>query len=294
MKIILSTLAIAVFAATCPTPVKADTVLWSDYLGTLNRMNPDGTGQSELYATLNDPLTSPRSLATDGSYLYYSTNLDAINRVSLADPFAIGESLVGVNGVEDIAVYGDSIYYTTWTGGVFRANKDGTGGTNLIPGGSSGFLGIYVADGSIYFTNRNNYTLYKCDLNGGSLNAIYTNTSNAMLADVCVTGSNVYIADSLGHSNIIKTDLNGDTATSIGSGAFGAISISGDSLYYENLHTIGRMNLDGTEQTILYSNSESSPSGIVAADVVPEPSSFVLLGLGAAGLAMLRRKPAHK
>ena len=296
MKKILSTIVVATLVSAIPTLVKADTVYYTDgNANKLERINSDGTGLTDLLTTSSPVgISDPRALVTDGISLYWGNN--SPNRVctfTLSDSSTSGFlPFVAASG---LAVSGDYLYYTTWSGGVYRVNKDGSGQANLVPGRDAGFAGIYVTADSIYYAAYNENKVYKTNLSGGDASAIYTAGAGANLTDVYVTNSNVFISDFSGINGIIKTDLNGGSATSIIGGTYYDIDIAGSTLYYTTGgNEVGYMNLDGSGWTMITGDANSAYGIAVVADTVPEPSSFVLLGIGAVGLALLRRKSACK
>jgi len=298
MKKILSTLAVAVLVATLPALVKADTVYYTDGdANKLERINSDGTGLTNLL-TSSSPIgiSDPRALVSDGSVLFWSNN--GTNNTCLFDLSNSSTSGFPVfTAPAGLAVSGDYLYYTTWNGGVYRINKDGSGLTNLVSGSGrdAGFMGIDVTASNIYYTAYNENKVYKTDLNGGDASVIYTGAAGANLSDVFIANSNVYIADWSGNTGIIKTDLNGGNATEIINGTYYDITIAGSTLYYTTGgNEVGYMNLDGSGWTMITGDATSAYGIAVVAEAVPEPSSFVLLGVGAAGVALLRRKFTRK
>ena len=136
--------------ACCIAAASADQVFWTDRsLNLVGKVNSDGTGATNLVTGLNNP----RPLATDGTYLYFGNNggnpitrvnLDGSNSTTLINQAATG-----------LFVDDSYIYYGIWGGGIWRANKDGTGAQNLIAntatgGQTTGFQGIFVNSSTIF------------------------------------------------------------------------------------------------------------------------------------------------
>jgi len=294
MKKTFASLLVATLALALPAALQAATVYWVDADSqTIKSIQSDGTGLTDLFNTLG----RPNALAADATNLYSGDGIGSSARITTTN-FDLTSGLVlrSFTQASGMAVSGDYLYYTTWEGGVFRINKDGIGyTTNLVAGGSAGFTGICVTANSIYFTAYNESKVYKCDLDGGNLTTVYAGMQDTGLMDVFVTDSNIYIADSSGQLGLIKADLNGGNATEIATGFFHNVEVAGNTLYYTSGQSeVGEMNLDGSGQTVLDGDGSSTYGLAVVVDAVPEPSSFLLLGVGVAGMALLRRKSARK
>ena len=117
-------------------------------------------------------------------------------------------------------------------------------------------------------------------------------TGISQLTNIFGTSSNLYIASTAGSRGIVKTDLSGGNQTQIGAvGSYYDLKILGNTLYYVNgAANVGKMGLDGSGQTTIYSSGAGTHG--VAAVAVPEPSTYAmaLAGLACVGYAVFRRR----
>ena len=274
---------------------RAATVYWTDGTSnTLSRINSDGTDPTLLSGSLDNA----RSLATDGTHLYYGNNgTDQIIRAALDGS---GATPLLSATPSAMLVTPAHIYYTTWTGGVFRANKDGTAITNLVAGGiaggsSSGYFGIAVTPANVFFSNYLDGKVYRTGLDGSGVTTLVTGITNP--SGLAVSDTHLFIGASDNSAVITRTDLTGGNAISLGTpGNYYQLSIVAETLYYSTAqNTLGKIGLDGSGQSPLYTSGVQVMG--VAAIAVPEPATLALAGLAALAVPVLvirRRGASHR
>lgn len=264
---------------------RAATVYWTDGTSnTLSRINSDGTDPTLLSASLNNA----RSLATDGTHLYYGNN--GTNQIIRAALDGSGATPLLSATPSAMLVTPANIYYTTWTGGVFRSNKDGTAITNLVTGGiaggnSSGYFGIAVTPVNVFFSNYLDGKVYRSGLDGSGVTTLVTGITNP--SGLAVSDTHLFIGASDNSAVITRTDLTGANATTFGTpGNYYQLSIVDQTLYYSTAqNTLGKIGLDGSGQAALYTSGVQVMG--VAAIAVPEPATFALAGVAAFAVPLL-------
>ena len=187
-----------------------------------------------------------RALATDGSYLYYEDGSSQTIRRSAMDGTGDSAIVTGVNAT-GIFVNDVYLYFTTWTLGVFRANKDGSGLVQLVDVStgtwfSSGVSGVHVTSSNIFFNfygagGGESSVVWKTDLNGQ--NPVLVRKSSDTTAinsnSIWIDGSTVYIADYAGQSGILSFDTSGNSPSIIRSGrSYRDFEVHGKWLYFTN------------------------------------------------------------
>lgn len=227
---------------------------------------PSGTAMNGLY----------RSLATDGTYLYFSdgtdlvrTALDGTSKTTIAS---------GVAYPEQIAISGNYIYYSRFSLGIYSVPKSGGASTQILTSAANyGWDGVTVTSTTLYAAN---YTdgLYTATLNGtGGITGTATLNSDAgmkSLTKLAASGSTLYAASgttskiwkttdtSLARSSWESIDILSATASNPYS-----LAIAGSTMYFTTgAKQVGQVQLDGSSASLLSSAGQFSTSsyGITA------------------------------
>ncbi len=184
--------------------------------GTVFRLNPDGTGFSNVCALGGDNFFSP--LASSGNTLYWTSGprISAVNidGTSLTNIYLITNGSDGFYPEAGVTLSGTNLYGTCWGGGaygygtVFRVSTNGTGFTNLyqFTGGSDG---SNPQSGLLLSGN----TLYGASTRGGSGSAsvFQLNTDGTGFATIFVSPYADLFSTLLMSSNTLYGTLAGAT-----------------------------------------------------------------------------------
>ena len=170
-----------------------------------------------------------------------SANLNGSNVQELASILAVPMG---------IAVGSDKLYWTNSRGRIQSANLDGSGITNVIPGGLEGAMDIAVAGGNAYWTQGGNVRFV--NLTGQKqIRDISTGMDTAN--SLAIGGGKVYWAEMTGESagTVNSANLNGTGATELASISAVPSGIAVDTarskLYWTNSRgRIQRANLNGS------------------------------------------------
>jgi low density lipoprotein receptor-related protein 5/6 len=258
--------------------VSGGKMYWTGGIGgvsDIKRANLDGTGLETLVTTSN--MLAHVAIDAQGGKMYWAdsvnTGYGGINgRILRANlDGSIPESILTTGLLQPVGIALDvqhgTMYFTdlegpsNGTGGIWRANLNGSGAAKIINGiDEANGLAIDVAGGKLYWTELVTKKIQCANLDGTGIKDL-------------VTGLD------------IPTDI--------------ALDLSEGKMYwtewsqypYSNCR-IRSANLDGSGMTTVVSDG-GMPWGIAVAEV-PEPSTFVLLAMGAIGLigfAWRRRKP---
>lgn len=277
--------------------------------GTLFRINADGTGYSQLHAFTggSDGYSPSNQLTAIGSTLYgtcrdggaggagtiFKVNADGTG-YSTVFSFSGGTNSGPSAG---LTLIGSALYGTTFCGGqhglgnIFRINPDGTGYTDLydFANGADGEqpFGKLLTDGS-YLYGVNSYggahysgVLFRTRIDGSGFKVLHNNCGGSDRAHrPTLVGSTLYCpggGDANGGRDIfqINTDGTGYQEVYVYTGGVSSVDYgppNGDMLLmgstFYGTTDFGGVNL----------------SGALFSLVVPEPSTLVLLGLGAVGV----------
>ena len=170
-----------------------------------------------------------------------SANLNGSNVQELASILAVPMG---------IAVSSDKLYWTNSRGRIQSANLDGSGITNVIPGGLEGAMDLAVAGGNAYWTQGGNVRFV--NLTGQKqIRDISTGMDTAN--SLAIGGGKVYWAEMTGESagTVNSANLNGTGATELASISAVPSGIAVDTarskLYWTNSRgRIQRANLNGS------------------------------------------------
>ena len=227
------------------TSLNVDTVggkvYWSEHGsdgGTIKRANLDGTSTESL-VTLP---TTPQSITVDTvrKKLYWGDTFEGkIQSVDLN-----GENITTIIRFDDIITHiavdaeGAKLYWADSQLRIRRVNPDGTRIETTLTGWESnrsrGVGGIAIADGKIYWTERQNSSIvggiiYRANLNGTNLETLATPQGTPTGVAVDTVNGKVYWANSQG--GIQRMDINGGEIENVvygitapGGFALGAVS----------------------------------------------------------------------
>ncbi len=206
--------------------------------GTIKRANLDGTSTESL-VTLP---TTPQSITVDTvrKKLYWGDTFEGkIQSVDLN-----GENITTIIQFDDIITHiavdaeGAKLYWADSKLRIRRVNLDGTSIETPLTGWKSnrsrGVGGIAIADGKIYWTERQNSSIvggiiYRANLNGTNLETLATPQGTPTGVAVDTVNGKVYWANS--HGGIQRMDINGGEIENVvygitapGGFALGAVS----------------------------------------------------------------------
>lgn len=334
----IKTLIVAVLAfatiSVLPIPANAATQPTAFYVATMGSglgiykatMNPGNTGVAQAVTSDTDTAHTYRSLASDATHLYFADNFDGTNWDLVRTDFAGQNRSVIATDIaapEYIQVFGVSVYYTTWNGGLYwvpagggtpseilgQTNTAGLG--NAIP--SNGFGPFSFSNGKLYIDI---YTvgLVEADWsfnNPYNAHYIHPNGYDALsVTDLVTVDGTIYVGSWNGVGYYSTTNLATDVSTwthvntevpSQHSGLVYRLSISGNYTLYStsqgDLFTHAGGNTGNTVPTP--ANSQSFDVTIVEMPVAESLANtgsdlnllWISLGLLAVGGALtLRRK----
>jgi hypothetical protein len=216
-----------------------------------------------LSASTTPSLSDPRPLATDGTSLFIGnaagntvlrTDMNGANATTLTD----------LNGLGIGGFYANAshVYYTRWSGGVYRAEKDGTGSVQLVVPNNNGapsseFSGLFATADTVYFTyyaSGGGITgkVYQRSITAGggtgTVSLVFDTVSisavtRRTLEGVWLAGDHLYLASSNG---IIKVTRDGTDWDVLGNGTYKRLIVVDGWIYYTKSTEVGRMRLDGT------------------------------------------------
>jgi sugar lactone lactonase YvrE len=254
-------------------------------LGSVWRVNADGTGKEAIATGLNRPV----GVAVDpvNRYLYWAEDgfqdvthpsrivrarFDGSERTVLFNQADHGFSNAQMLQLD---VANGHIYWTTYFAGVMRGNLDGTGYTEL--GGAPGAvqftaIDLDLANGHIYFNDPTQMgVLFRMELNGANpvelardISTIDSWHFNTIALDVA--NNNIYYADA-GTHEIKRMDLDGTNPTLIltdaGAIPFGVARCPDNTLcWVARAQRLATAKLDGSEHTPSIAEIGATPFGI--------------------------------
>jgi uncharacterized repeat protein (TIGR03803 family) len=288
--------------------------------GTIFKINMDGTGYVTLHtfnSTADGTGVRDRLLLKDstlygttddfgpggcGTVFKINTDGSGFNVLHSFSSMAEGYSYSGLT-VLDSTLYGTVSGGTPGAGALFKINTDGTGYSVLHSFGGTGDgswpeTALTINGSSLYGTtgvggSGEKGTVFKINLDGSGYSVLHSfNGSDGQqpLGELTVAGSTIYgttISQDGGAGTVFEMGTDGTgfqilhafTGGSDGASPIGGMTLSDSTLYGTALS--GGIDYQGT----------------VYALAIPEPSSFVLLGMGAISLAVCgwrRRKTVRK
>jgi hypothetical protein len=270
--------------ASAPGPVAQAQLYLRDQTG-IERANLDGTGTVRPLVT-SVPADNPVcGLAVDRNYVYWATGATVAR--AKRDGSGLDTGFIGTPAVSCVAVDGAHIYWVTATGGVGRANLDGTGvNADFIaglgndgagPGAGALPCGVTVDAAHLYWANATTGAIGRANLDGTGVNQDFiTGLSTPGLAaspcGVVVDEAHIYWGNSAGTIGRANLDGSGVENNFIsGSGMFGTFPVvcAHDSAYLYWGHTapgvstywIGRARLDGSDVRNNFISGDFQPTG---------------------------------
>jgi hypothetical protein len=248
-----------------------------------NSINSDGTSNTTI--SLNS--SNYRSMAQDGTYVYYAVTNTGIVRYKISD--GTSSTIISTTSpIEGIYVDATYIYYTVYNTGIIRRLKDGTGSpTTLVNTTSmSGFRGIHGNGSKIYFSVTNATAaidgIYSMNYDGSSVTQVISGGANINFPYVFVTNTELYISNlsspAIAKASISALPMSLASMTTIvsGSGGFG-VQVVGNNVYYSTGSNIYRVSTSGGASTPII--SASAPYGIaVVSNVIPNPTISINSG----------------
>jgi outer membrane protein assembly factor BamB len=283
----------------------ADYVYWADAVssygnnGDIQRANLDGTVRSSLVTGLSTPIGIALDVA--GGTMYWAApnfpnpeigraNLDGTGRttlISLPNAFPLLVALDLANG---------KIYWTepAQSGGpgqsipahIVRANLDGTSITRILSLSDVGGIALEPKAGKLYWSDRFNREIGSANLDGTGRTTLITGLNEPRFLALDAASGKLYWTDG-GNKDIESANLDGTGRATIVAGLGGPTGVALDAasgkIYWADavLGDIESANLDATARTTLVSGLQY-PWGIaLQMGPVPEPSTFLLLGIGA-------------
>lgn len=227
---------------------------------------PSGSAMTGLY----------RSLATDGTYLYFSdgtnlvrTNLDGTAKVTI---------VAGVTTPEQIVVLGNYLYYSRFSFGIYSVAKSGGSPTRILSNSANyGWDGLAATGASLYAANyQDGLYIAQLDGSGGITGtpAINSDADIKSFTKLLASGTTLYAASNV-TSKIWKTEDPSLARSLWGSidilGATynnpSAMAIAGDMLYFTTGSSqVGQVPVNGgaSAERLSSTSQFASAYGIVA------------------------------
>lgn len=233
--------------------VDAVTVFWGDnvFNSSLGRLEYDGTSASAKDASWLTGLSDVRSLASDGTSLFYANVTgDAADvgiwRVDIATEV---QTLV-VPSVEASGIFVDEthLYYTVWRDGIYRIAKDGSGSATQLLSGSGTYTDLVVSGDVLYFTRYSDAIVSSMPKDGGAETQLATGITSAAAIDV--SGGVIYVG--IGSDRLVRRfQLDGTPLSTFSTGGYvNGLQVVGASVFISVGNSVGLevYNLDGTGQ----------------------------------------------
>jgi len=259
-------------------------------------LRADGNGSN--VTDLTPTLTNPWGLAYNGTHVYFSE--DNAGKLWRMDPDGNNRAEIasGLSMPRDVAVSATNLYWVNISGGIFRANLDGTGITTLTTVGGSPFLqGLDVTANYLYWTNATSHTIQRSNLDGTGVTTLTAAGGNIPYG-IDATDTYLYWVNLTG-KQLQRSNLDGTGVTTLIDsidmvGAPSGIFVSDAAIYFtQQYHGVYRANLDGTGLTQLVTGSSDYRFIDGQVSAIPEPSTYALLAGGLAlGLAAWHHRVA--
>ncbi len=266
--------ATTLFAQTMPGLYWTDTVF-----DKIQYANLDGSNVTDLVTT---GLQHPHRVDVTADYVYWADY--HTGKIQRANPDG--------TGITDL-VHHPTLYprgldvtdnFIYWVSDphrkIQRSNLDGSGVMDLVTFGYGGPTGISVTDNHIYWANYTSDDIWRCDLDGA--NSIVVSDWLQIYASTHVVATDDYIYYSGG--GIWRVDADGSNKVRLVAAYAEGLAVTDSHLYWADplASKIMMANLDGTGITDLVTGLDSARGLAVAP--IPEPSSLILLCLGAFAL----------
>jgi len=157
--------------------------------------------------------------------------------------------------------------YATNQESILRFNSDGSGLTTLVSGLQTP-RGITATDSNIYWSDSGN-GIYRSDIDGSNVTQLVNIASGLM--DMWVTDTYIYWSNGF-DDGISRSGLDGSGVTEIldTGGTTNGVFVDSTSIYWTNSGSVGRVDLDGSNSTVLVSglgyDFPGNPRNITATD----------------------------
>lgn len=202
-----------------------DVMYWADnVLDRISSANLDGTNVQTVFQ-YSGPNVSPIGISATSTHLYWTElNNDVITRSNL-DGSNDTVLLTGLGNPQGIFVTDSFIYWVennTNDEGVYRANLDGSGETQLVDSGTTTAapFGIAVTDQYIFWSDVGLDSIFRTDLNGNNQTVIY-NVGGSNPRGLSVLNDEIYWVDNALDRGY-KSDLDGGNLVEIVTGGLDA------------------------------------------------------------------------
>ena len=281
-----------VLGCCCAAPAGADLYISSPTTSSIQRVNLDGSGALTLLSgepTLGAPAFG--GVAVGAGHIYWTWG-DGIGRANLngSEPnknFITGKAEVWSEGITDVTVSGNHLYWSGGGGRIGRANVNGSEvEPNFIPEVPGGSVQSVVVSGEhIYWTNFWDSDIGRAQIDGSNVQqewVVGTHTPEGLAAGPQYLYWEITYENHIGRVNLNGTELTTNFITS-GLSSNGnedvGVAVYGQHIYWANpiTGTIGRANLNGTEVEPSFISELGSPLGITIAgpEATTQPASEV-------------------
>jgi len=183
--------------------------------------NSNGTSPSVIL-NISGTLGTPHDVAVDpvGGFIYFSTNLTGIGQIYRAgltgsSPTLLINSLPGtIKGIA-IDTQNGFIYWATGAAAVGRANINGTGATNIVPGlSTANYISLDFSSPvppKLYWTEGNLQEIHRINTDGSDFERYYFGGFSPLPTGIAIDANarTIFWAD--GQHNNIKRGLIGET-----------------------------------------------------------------------------------
>jgi hypothetical protein len=203
-----------------PVGVTVDSahIYWSNWttLTTLGRANLDGSGANHSFVA---GALFPEGVAVDSGHVYWGNFFEGtIGRANLdgTDPDQDFITTGGGDGLGQLVLDSNHIYWADASGQIGRANLDGTGADPIFITGASNPRGVAVDGVHIYWANADTNTIGRANLDGTSVNQSFI-TVASLIRNLAVDSAHIYWANivngTIGRANLDGTGVNENFVT---------------------------------------------------------------------------------